>query len=68
MLDHYSSLFQEGLGILKQTKVKFFLKEGVTLKFYKARPVLLGLQQQVTAAYKLKVFFVQSKCQTGQRP
>ena len=49
VLDHYSSLFQEGLGTLKQAKVKFFLKEGTTPKFYKARPVPLALQQRVTA-------------------
>ena len=40
---------REGLGTLKQTKVKFFLKEGITPKFYKARPVPLALQQLVTA-------------------
>ena len=49
MLDQYSSLFREGLETLKQTKVKFFLKEGITPKFYKARPVPLALQQRVTA-------------------
>ena len=49
MLDHYSSLFQEGLGTLKQTKVKFFLKEGTTPKFYKTHSVPLALQQRVTA-------------------
>ena len=49
VLDHYSSLFQEGLGILKQTKVKFFLKEGTTPKFYKTHPVPLALQQRVAA-------------------
>ena len=44
-LDHYTTLFQEGLGTLKQSKVKFFLKEGATPKFYKARPVPLAIQQ-----------------------
>ena len=32
ILDQYSSLFQEGLGTPKQSKVKFFLKEGATPK------------------------------------
>ena len=49
VLVRYSSLFQEGLGTLKQSKVKFFLKEGATPKFFKARPVPLALQQRVTA-------------------
>ena len=35
ILDQYSSLFQEGLGTLKQSKVKFYLKEGATPKFSK---------------------------------
>ena len=49
VLDHYTILFQEGLGTLKQSKVKFFLKDGATPKFYKARPVPLAMQQRVTA-------------------
>ena len=49
VLDHYTTLFQEGLGTLKQHKVKFFLREGATPKFYKARPVPLAMQQRVTA-------------------
>ena len=49
MLDHYITLFQEDLGTLKEAKVKFFLKKDITLKFYKARPVPLALQQRVTA-------------------
>ena len=49
VLDHYTTLFQEGLGTLKQSKVKFFLKEGATPKFYKARLVPLAMQQWVTA-------------------
>ena len=48
-LDQYSSLFQEELGTLKQSKVKFFLKEGATPKFFKARSVPLAIQQRVTA-------------------
>ena len=49
MLDHYNFLFQEGLGTPKQARVKFFLEEGITPKFYKALPVPLALQQRVTA-------------------
>ena len=49
VLDHYTTLFQEDLGTLKEAKVKFFLKKDITLKFYKARPVPLALQQRVTA-------------------
>ena len=49
VLDHYTTLFQEDLGNLKQSKVIFFLKEGATPKFYKARPVPLAMQQRVTA-------------------
>ena len=68
VLDHYSSLFQEGLGTLKQTKVKFFLKEGTTPKhvlcpWHYSNESLLSW-----TGFRLKVFFVQSKCQTGQRP
>ena len=43
ILDQYSPLFQEGLGTLKQSKVKFFLKEGATPKFFKARSVPLAI-------------------------
>ena len=49
ILDHYFSLFQEGLGTLKDSKVKFYLKEGATPKFFKARSVPLALQQGVSA-------------------
>ena len=49
MLDHYTTLFQEDLGTLKEAKVKFFLKKDITPNFYKARPVPLALQQRVTA-------------------
>ena len=49
MLDHYTTLFQEGLGTLKEVKVRFFVKKNTTPKFYKARPVPLALQQRVIA-------------------
>ena len=45
ILDRYSSLFQEGLGTLKDSKV---IKEGATPKFLKAHSVPLALQQGVT--------------------
>ena len=45
VLDHYTTLFQEDLGTLKQSKVKIFLKEGATPKFNKARPLPLAMQQ-----------------------
>ena len=49
ILDCYFSLFQEGLGTLKDSKVKFYLKEGTTPKFFKACSVPLVLQQGVPA-------------------
>ena len=45
VLNYYTTLFQEGLGTLKQSKVKLFLKEGATPKLYKARSVPLAMQQ-----------------------
>ena len=70
ILDQYSSLFQEGLGTLKQSKVKFLLKEGATPKFFKARSVPLTIQQRVTAELdRLQaegIIVYQSRFQTGQ--
>ena len=42
-------LFQEGLGTLKDSIVKFYRKEGATPKFFKAHSVPLALQQGVSA-------------------
>ena len=49
ILGHYVSLFQEGLGILKDSKVKFYIKEGATPMFFKAFSLPLALKQCVTA-------------------
>ena len=47
--DRYVSLFPEGLDTLKDSRIKFYLQEGATSKFFKAHSVPLALQQCVTA-------------------
>ena len=71
ILDHYVSLFQEDLGTLKNSKVKFYLKEGATPKFFKARSVPLALQQCVTTELdhlQAEGSSLLSKWQIGQHP
>ncbi|CAK1581572.1 unnamed protein product [Parnassius mnemosyne] len=49
ILSKYKTLFSGGLGTFNKYKLTLHLKEGVTPKFFKARPVPFALKNKVSA-------------------
>ncbi|CAK1589223.1 unnamed protein product, partial [Parnassius mnemosyne] len=49
ILSKYKTLFSGGLGTFNKYKLTLHLKEGVTPKFFKARPVPFALKDKVSA-------------------
>ena len=53
VLDKHESVFEKGLGTMKNFKAKLYLKAGATPKFVKARPVPFAPRPKVKASLEL---------------